>query len=185
MYMNAEAFIKEFGYLGIFLATFVQAELTLLVGGILANQGLFSIAGVILAGFLSGMTSDIVFFYTGRQIGLPVLKKLRLENKAFKISRYIDRYRIPLLLTYRIFYGFRTATTLLFGISKTNQKTYIVFTILGNIFWAIVFVYLGIYFGNYIIPLLPNVYTLPLALAVLIVIIVIYLAVKYYKLKNN
>jgi membrane protein DedA with SNARE-associated domain len=60
--MNWELVIGSYGYIALFLGTFVEGETILLMAGFAAHLGYLYLPWVILVAFLGSLSGDQVFF---------------------------------------------------------------------------------------------------------------------------
>ena len=61
-----EAYVAKYGYIGIFIGTFVEGETTVLLGGIFSRLQYMDLNRVILWAFLGTFVGDCTFFSLGR-----------------------------------------------------------------------------------------------------------------------
>ena len=141
-------FISEFGYLAIALGTFMEGEITILVGVIAAQNGLLSLPGVFLAAMGGTITADQFFFHLGRRRGYQFLARHRHMRRAAAHVRVISRrYQTGLVLGFRFLYGLRTVTPLVLGMSRIPPVRFAVLDLIGTALWAGAVTAAGLAFG--------------------------------------
>lgn len=75
--MTFESLIKEFGYLAVFVGTFLEGETILVVAGFAAYETYLELPLVILFAFLGSLFGDQLYFFIGRYKGQSLLKKYK------------------------------------------------------------------------------------------------------------
>jgi membrane protein DedA with SNARE-associated domain len=140
--------LREFGYLFVFIGTFVEGETTLVMAGILVREGSLSFSGVVLISLLASYLGHISCYFLGYYGGSPLLKKFpRLENKVFRIYFFIRRYATPGVFLAQYILGLRLASAVAFGLAGMRPLTYIVLQGISCLIWACLFTLLGVLFG--------------------------------------
>lgn len=144
-----EEFIQNYGYLAIFIGTFFEGETILVVGGILAQQGLLELPLVALAAFVGSFSGDQLFFQIGRIKGKALLdKRPSWKARAEKINDLLARYRDWIVLSFRFFYGLRNPTPFVIGMSSISTIRFMTLNGIGAFVWAFTISTLGYVFGN-------------------------------------
>jgi membrane protein DedA with SNARE-associated domain len=138
-------------YLSILVGTFFEGEMIMLSSVIAAHHGYLNIWLVIIAGAAGTFWADCFYFYLGRKKGLEWLnKKQKIKSKVDFIHKKLDKHSITIFISYRFLYGFRTITPFVIGTSKTKSSTFLIFSILSIIIWALIISSLGYLFGEVI-----------------------------------
>lgn len=73
--MDFHQLIIDYGYLALFIGTFLEGETILVIAGFLAHSGYLELHWVILSAFLGTFAGDQTFFYLGRFKGIAFLEK--------------------------------------------------------------------------------------------------------------
>lgn len=146
--MIVEQFINNYGYLAIFLGTFLEGETVLIIGGFLASRHFLSLSLVILVTFIATMLWDQLFFYLGRKYGHKIFVfKPNWESRIRKILRSIHKNSKKFMISSRFIYGTRTLGPLAIGMSKIPAWEYFSFNFVATLIWSICFGVLGYFFG--------------------------------------
>ena len=144
-----EAFIYTYGYLAVFLGTFLEGETVLVLAGFAAHRGYLSLPGVIFAAFLGTLCGDQLYFILGRWRGRRILERRKSwKTKAEKAQRLLDRHSTHLILIFRFLYGLRTVTPFVVGMSSVPSTKFVVLNAIGAAVWAIAVAIGGYLFGN-------------------------------------
>lgn len=141
--------IESYGYLAIFIGTFLEGETILLLGGFAAHMGLLELPWVIASAFAGSFSGDQLYFYIGRRYGPRIIaKRLSWQESAEKVYRHLHRHQNLLILSFRFFYGLRNVTPFAIGASQVSRLRFFVLNAIGAIIWAITLAYLGFLFGE-------------------------------------
>ena len=168
--MAMEQYIQQYGYLAVFVGTFLEGDVVLLLGAYLACAGYFDLPLVMTAAFVGTLLGDQAFFFLGRTRGLNFfLRKRKWRRKADKVNRWLSRYRYPMILGLRFIYGFRSAVSFVFGHSYVSIGSFLVLHLISVFVWVLVIGIGGYYFGKAIHTLAQDTQSLQLiAIAALV-----------------
>lgn len=144
-----ESFIQHYGYIAIFIGTFLEGETILVLGGLAAHQGYLTLTGVILSAFAGSLMGDQLFFYLGRRHGAYMLKRRPgWQQKITHVNRLAARYESAVILLFRFVYGFRTITPFVMGIGDVRVVKFFILNCVGAILWATIVGTAGYLFGT-------------------------------------
>ncbi|ALG67383.1 DedA family protein [Beggiatoa leptomitoformis] len=178
--MDLEHLIIEYGYLAIFIGTFLEGETIVVLGGIAAHMGLLDLPFVALTAFLGSFMGDQLFFQIGRIGGKHLLATRPVwQERIDYIDELLHHYRSWLILTFRFYYGLRNIIPFALGTMTVSFKQFFTLNFIGAIIWAIILSSLGYLFGQAFEVFLEK-YQLPA-----IMIIVLVLAFILYIIKRQ
>jgi membrane-associated protein len=177
--LDLPVLIQTIGYLGIFLFVFAESGLffgfflpgdsLLFTAGLLASQGYFDIATLILLIVLGAIGGDQIGYLFGRKIGPKIFT--RDESFFFK-KKYIadaetfyQKYGKKTIILARFVPIVRTFVPILAGVGNMHYKTFVIYNILGGILWGLGIPLLGYFLGENI----PNIdaYLIPIILLII------------------
>jgi len=147
--MPLEDLIVQYGYLALFIGTFLEGETILIVAGYLAQNDYLDLNLVILSAFLGTFAGDQLFFFIGHFKGMRFLDKRPLwKSKADKAFRLLNRHQIGVILGFRFLYGIRNITPFAIGSSGFSPFRFFILNFFGALTWAIAFGSLGYHIGT-------------------------------------
>jgi len=147
--MTSESFISTYGYLAIYIGTFLEGETILILGGFAARLGYLELPLVMLMAFLGALSGDQFFFFMGRWHGRALLKKYpRLHERATKVHQLLHRYHTYLILSFRFLYGLRMVTPLVLGSGHVKAFRFLSLNIVSAFVWAVAVTIAGYLFGQ-------------------------------------
>ncbi len=137
--IRMEQYLREYGYLALFIGTFLEGETILIIAAYLASKGMLNIYLVMLSAVSGTILGDQTYFYIGRIQGISFIQKRpTLKKKWIRISALIKRRENIIILGYRFVYGFRNITPFALGILNVSPIKYLILNFfaaigLGNI----------------------------------------------------
>lgn len=147
--MPLEDLVREFGYLAVFIGTFLEGETIQILGGLAAHAGFLQLHWVILVGCGGTLLGDQLYFFIGRRYGQAFLdNRPGWQLRVGKVHRYIERYDALAILSFRFFYGIRNVASFAMGTSNIPFPRFVILNALGAIIWAVVMAGLGYFFGE-------------------------------------
>lgn len=161
--------LNDFGYLALFIGTFLEGETILVLAGVAAAHHYLDIEFVILIAFIGSYCGDQLWFFIGRRYGISLLqKKPKWQKSTDKALLYLKRNPDLWVLTFRFMYGLRTIMPIAIGISNYSPKRYILLNGIGALIWSIVLGFTAYYLGKKVLDYLKDYELYFLALIVLV-----------------
>lgn len=156
--MSLQDWVVQYGYLALFIGTFLEGETILIVAGYLAQDGMLDLPLVIVAALFGSFGGDQTFFYIGHFKGIRFLERRpALQSSAAKAFRLLHRHQIAVILGFRFLYGIRNVTPFVIGSSGYSPLRFFLLNFLGALVWAIAFASFGYHLGNVAETLLEDV----------------------------
>lgn len=165
MHFDLPELIKAVGYLGVFAIVFAESGLffgfflpgdsLLFTAGILASQGYFNIAVMVVLIVTAAIIGDSVGYFFGRKMGAKLFEKQ--ESKLFKKSHlekanaFYEKHGGKTIILARFMPLIRTFAPIVAGAAKMNYRNFLMFNIVGGLLWGVGVTLAGYYLGQ-IIP---------------------------------
>lgn len=147
--MDLQQLVTNYGYIAIFIGTFLEGETILIIGGFLAHRDYLALPWVIVAAFAGTLAGDQLYFYIGRIKGQKfIAQRPKWQAKTGRIFNFLDRHETLFIIGFRFIYGIRTVTPFVLGTSGIPALRFLVLNIFGAALWALVIGVLGYYFGQ-------------------------------------
>lgn len=166
-FIDPKFLIEQFSYWGIFLIVF--AESGILIGAVFPGDSLLLIAGVAAAAgtlninllipliFIAAILGDQVGYFTGHKFGRRLFNRedswLFHKDHVARSEEFFKKHGSKAIILARFVPLVRTFTPILAGIGNMPYKTFVLYNILGGIFWGIGVTLVGYWLGNSI----PNI----------------------------
>jgi membrane protein DedA with SNARE-associated domain len=147
--------LKEYGYIILFLWSILEGEMGLVIAGVMTHTGEMSYAMSIFVAGLGAFTGDQFFFYIGRFNRRYIHKKLHNQRRKIAISYLLLRkYGWLIIFFQRYMYGLRTIIPISIGISNYSAKKFAAINLISAWVWATVIITPAYIYGKEIISVL-------------------------------
>jgi membrane protein DedA with SNARE-associated domain len=145
-------FVKNWGYVAVFLGALVEGESIILAASALAFAGYLNIYYVGIVAFFSTTFAEQTCYMIGRYYGVAIFEKFpRLKAKSEKAFILLKKIDVFFILICRFIYGIRTVSPFVVGASGIPPKKFIPLNILAATIWSVVSCWAGYELGEVII----------------------------------
>ncbi|MDR1476436.1 MAG: DedA family protein [Holosporales bacterium] len=140
------SFVKDWGYLAVFLGSIFEGEVILLTASAFAAvSGCLSIYTIFTIAFTTTVLVDQLLFFIGYKTGTDWLirrfpKLLLAREKVFSL---LNRMDVFFIFAFRFIYGIRTISPIIIGAAKIKPCRFIGYNILSGFCWAFIGCFLG------------------------------------------
>ncbi|VVU51326.1 DedA family transmembrane protein [Burkholderia anthina] len=161
-------FIRQYGawvYLVLFLIVFCETGLVVLpflpgdsllfIGGAFAATGDMNVGALIVLLLVAAISGNTVNYLIGRWIGpkvfnthIPVLERFLDRAALQKTHSFYDKHGGKTIVLARFIPVVRTFAPFVAGASSMSVARFQLFNVLGAVFWVLLLVLLGYFFGN-------------------------------------
>jgi membrane protein DedA with SNARE-associated domain len=133
-----EAFLNQYGYIALFIGTFLEGETAILIASSLVHNGLFDFLYTVFFGFAGSFVSDWMYFIIGRFNGKYFIdRRPKLKSKVKPVQDFFRKHQFQILVSYRFLYGFRILIPLIVGMSGIKATRYLLYTIVSGLLWSL------------------------------------------------
>jgi membrane protein DedA with SNARE-associated domain len=147
--MTIESLVQEFGYLAVFIGTFLEGETILVVAGFAAYEAYLELPWVIVTAFFGSLFGDQLYFFIGRYKGRSLLNRYpRWQPRVNRFRKLMDRHDTWFILVFRFLYGLRTVAPFAIGLSNVSLRKFIILNVISAAIWAVTLAVLGYFFGQ-------------------------------------
>lgn len=156
--MSPELLLERFGYLAVFLGSFLEGEAILVAAGFFAMRGYLDIYMVGTVGFLGAYVGHLFWFWLGRKYGISLLDRFpKMKKHLGKSIRLFERYGATAIIITQWLYGLRITCAVIIGMSRISLVKFLAYEAVSCALWAAVITALGYYFGRAIESVLGRV----------------------------
>ncbi len=168
-----EAILIHYRLVAVALFATVDGDVTLVLAGVVAHLGLFSLPGGIIAGGAGAFIGDTVFYAVGRT-NMRWIHKTRLYRRMGpRAESLLQRFGVGQLFAMRLVFGTRIATLVLCGVQGLAFWRFALFDTLSCMAWATLLGLLGFALSNRAAWLIREVKSIELAIACALVVSII------------
>jgi membrane protein DedA with SNARE-associated domain len=147
--VDLTALLSTYGYLALFIGTFLEGETILILAGFAAYNGHLSLPLCIAAAFAGSFAGDQTAFYVGRYNKRFLETRLKKwECRIEKVHHLLEKHQVLVLISFRFFYGFRNITPFAVGTTNISPLRFFSLNAIGAAIWAVAFGVGGYYLGD-------------------------------------
>ena len=151
--------ISQAGYLGIFLAMFIEgiftpipSEIIVPLAGFLASIGRFNIVLVVLVSSLGAASGSSIAYLIGYRLGRPFIDRFGKyfgfgHDSLCRADAWFERWGNYGILIGHSLPGIRSIISFPAGIAKMDFKRFVLFTFMGAVIWNTVLAVAGYLLG--------------------------------------
>jgi len=141
--------LQTYGLLVIFLGVLLEGEISIIIAGILCQQGTLPLGETIFVAIIAAFLSDQIWFHLGRHYGKILLNKLPfLSRNQNKIQPWIQNKSDYIALGGRFIFGTRIIGYVLLGIHGYSTKRFMLIDSFVAISWSLLGIALGYFLGT-------------------------------------
>ncbi|MGZ8191173.1 MAG: DedA family protein [Methylococcaceae bacterium] len=147
--------LKEYGYIILFLWSILEGEMGLIMAGIMSHTGDMDYFMTVFVAGLGGFTGDQIYFYIGRFNKNLIQRKLHKQRRKFAIAHLLlKKYGWPIIFLQRYMYGLRTVIPMSIGITKYSGKKFALINLISAWVWAAITITPAYLLGDEILSVL-------------------------------
>ncbi|WP_200763925.1 DedA family protein [Nitrosophilus alvini] len=147
--------LREYGYVILFIWSIMEGETGLVMAGVMCHTGDMNIFTAITVASLGGFIGDQIYFYTGRFNKKYIHKKLKTQRRKFALAHLLlKKYGWPVIFIQRYLYGMRTVIPMAIGLTRYDAKKFALINFVSAIAWASITIILAYIFGEEILKIL-------------------------------
>lgn len=163
---------KYFALGVLFFGMIFEGETVLMLSGILVNLGFLGFKTTFFVAFLGVLVNDIVWYY----LGFKIRKNFKdsrfvkfVENKVKTSFPGIEENPSKAIFISKFIAGLNHPTLIMLGILRTNFKQFIKLQLVASFLWTVMFLLIGIAFGQTAIKLSKMFYKFVIIIVLFIV----------------
>lgn len=181
--------VEQYGIYAVFILCMVEGDITLLLSGVLAQNGAFgkwSYLQVVLFGTAGAVTGDFIGYLIGRFFQKNVEQYSFYRAAKPRIESLTAKFGVLSIFVSKYIYGIRAAWCIFYGVSGTPWWKFLMHDTISCFLWVLVTSGLGYFFGATITGLIGEFKQVSIALLVILVCagIGFYLFERYYVSKK-
>ena len=138
-----ESFLIHYGLLAVALLATADGDVTLVLAGVVAHLGLFSLPAGIAAGGAGAFIGDTIFYTVGRTNARWIQKTRPYRRMGARAENLLRSFGMGQLFAMRLVFGTRIATLTLCGVRGVAFWRFALFDALSCMAWATLLGLLG------------------------------------------
>jgi membrane protein DedA with SNARE-associated domain len=179
-------FVKEWGYVAVFVGAIFEGELVMFTASALAALGYLSIHKIFVVAFVTTVIVDQALFMVGYKAGTDWLVRRfpKIEKARDKVFRLLKKMDVFFILAFRFIYGIRTVSPLIIGSAKIRPLRFITFNILSGFCWAAICCFIGYTVADVVMDGKLDAVPVMIAISVAVALISFFVAI-FMKKRND
>jgi len=147
--------LKEYGYIILFIWSMMEGETGLVMAGVMCHTGDMILPMAIFVAGLGGFTGDQLYFYIGRYNKKFIHKEFKEHRLKFALANLLlKKYGWPLIFAQRYMYGLRTIIPMAIGVTKYDAKKFALINLISAFSWATLTIVPAYIFGEEILEVI-------------------------------
>ena len=154
-WVYAVLFVIVFCETGLVVLPFLPGDSLLFIGGAFCASGQMSLGLLILLLFVAATTGNTVNYMVGRAIGpkvfnshIPLIERFLDRRALQKTHDFYEKHGGKTIVLARFIPVVRTFAPFVAGASEMTVSRFQLFNVAGALFWVLLLVLLGYFFGN-------------------------------------
>ena len=130
--------MRRYGLWAVFFGTMIEGDLTLLLSGVLARAGLFSLGEAMLVGTAGGFVGDSLSYFIGARFrGRAQSFHFFIRAKP-RLQRLTNKFGVLSVFIVKYVYGLRTACAIFWGLAHFRYSRFAPLTIASCAAWVFI-----------------------------------------------
>ncbi|MBE7443884.1 MAG: DedA family protein [Planctomycetia bacterium] len=173
MWVYGLLFLIVFAETGFIATPFLPGDSLLFAAGAISATGAINVYVLVAILAVAAILGDTVNYWIGYHIGPKIFRRHKSSffNPAYleRTYRFFDKYGGKTIILARFIPIIRTFAPFVAGIGRMSYSRFVLYNILGAVFWVPVFIYAGYFFGN--LPVIKRHFSLMLVVIIIISLI--------------
>lgn len=147
-----EEFIKEWGYIALFLYSFGGGFVGLVIAGVLSYAGDLNLYISILVAGTSNFLGDQFLFYMARTNKTYAKGTMKKYGRKVALAHILmRRYGSTVVFIQKYIYGIKTLIPLAMGLTKYSFQKFTFYNVVATVLWASVVGYISFLMGEVVL----------------------------------
>jgi membrane protein DedA with SNARE-associated domain len=138
-----EELLSRFGLAAVFLLAATEGDISVILAGVVAHLGFFSLPAAIAVGAVGALAGDCVWYYVARRNAATIRDGRLYRRIGSTVESLAARLGVWSIIAARFIYGTRIATIVFWGVQRLSFVKFALCDLAGCVIWAIVLVTLG------------------------------------------
>ena len=132
-----------------FVWAFFEGETFVIFGGMGAHLGIINLYWLVGTVWIGSFCGDQCWYWIGRKWGAKALARFpAAETRASRVLKWLERYGVGFILTFRFLYGIRNIASIAIGTSGMPWGKFMFWNFIAAGIWAWTFAGAGYLFGE-------------------------------------
>jgi membrane-associated protein len=151
-------YVEVYKYLAVFIFTFLGAVALpiptgsmMIVGGLLAQMGHFSLVPLMVVGLLGNVVGDSTGYFLAKHSGMRLMKYpgfRRLKSKLGPMEQHMQKHPMLTVFWSRFFTAVAPTVNIVAGLAHMKYRKFLFYEFFGEVAEILFFTLLGYWFGK-------------------------------------
>ena len=144
-------FVKDWGYVAVFLGSMIEGESVIFIAGFFAHEGYLSLPKIIIIAFTGTLIADQALYHLGRHYGNKIIDRFpSMRPRADKAFSLLRRYENIFILSFRFIWGIRIVSPIIIGSSGVTPLRFTTLNLVAAVIWSVGSCVTAYYFAHLI-----------------------------------
>jgi membrane protein DedA with SNARE-associated domain len=167
-----EELLRDYGLWAVFFGVMIEGDLTLLLAGVLAQAGVFTLGEAMAVGTAGGFIGDSLSYLIGARFRGAVRSFDFFRRSRHRIEKLMRRFGVLSLFIVKYVWGLRTATAIFWGVAHVGYFKFAPLTLASCGLWVLTLAGIGFTFATGVETLIGDLRRVQILLLVIVVLIV-------------
>ncbi len=155
--MDLPKFVENYGYLAVFVGSFLEGETILALAGFAAFSGYLNFPTVVAVAIVGATLGDQFFFGLGHLSKGRVLQWFpSIRPGVDRVNGFLAKYDALTIVGVRFMYGLRIVGPIAIGLAHTTWRRFFIFNLIGAMIWAPIVAGAGYLLGHALLHVLEQ-----------------------------
>jgi membrane protein DedA with SNARE-associated domain len=141
--VGLEELLSRFGLLAVFLLAAIEGDISVILAGVVAHLGFFSLFAAIAVGTIGACAGDCAWFFIARSHAATIREGRIYRRIGPTVEALAGRLGVWSIIAARFVYGTRIATIVFWGVQRLSFVKFALCDLAGCALWASLFATLG------------------------------------------
>ena len=144
--------LSTYGYIALFIYSLGGGFIGLIAAGVLSFAGKMDLTTSMAVAFISNFIGDMLLFYLARHEKANVMEYFKKHKRKLAYSHaLIKKHGSKVIFIQKFVYGIKTLIPIAIGLTKFDQKQFIVLNLIASFVWTLAIGYASYAAGSAIL----------------------------------
>ena len=130
--------LTTYGYIALFIYSLGGGFIGLITAGVLSFAGKMDLVTAMSVAFVANFIGDLMLFYLARHEKANVMEYFKKHKRKLAYSHaLIRKHGSKVIVIQKFVYGIKTLIPIAFGLSKYDQKQFMILNLLASFIWTL------------------------------------------------
>ncbi len=163
--------LQRYGLWAVFFGTMIEGDLTLLLAGVLARAGVFSLEEALVVGTIGGFAGDSLSYLIGARFRERARTLQFFVRARPRIEKLMRKFGVLSVFIVKYVYGLRTTSAIFWGLAQFGFGKFALLTLASCALWVGILAGAGFTFATGIEKLIGDLHRIQIILLIGVIIL--------------